>query len=49
MIKIADDDNAPVHLLLGEDAYSRAMNKLSLLEKEYRQNEELSKSIAYQG
>lgn len=49
MIRIADDDNPPVHLLLGEDAFSRAMNKLSSLEKEYRLNEELSKSMAYQG
>jgi NAD(P)-dependent dehydrogenase (short-subunit alcohol dehydrogenase family) len=49
MIKIADDVNPPLHLLLGEDAYSRAINKLSELEKEYRQNEELSKSMAYQG
>ncbi|MGZ3873156.1 MAG: SDR family NAD(P)-dependent oxidoreductase [Mucilaginibacter sp.] len=49
MIRIADEDNPPVHLLLGEDAYSRAMNKLSSLEKEFRLNEELSKSMAYQG
>jgi short-subunit dehydrogenase len=49
MIKIADDDNPPVHLLLGEDAYSRAMTKLGALEKEFKLNEELSKSMAYQG
>jgi len=49
MIKIADDDNPPVHLLLGEDAYSRAMTKLGVLEKEFKLNEELSKSMAYQG
>ncbi|ASU35024.1 short-chain dehydrogenase/reductase [Mucilaginibacter xinganensis] len=49
MIKIADEDNPPVHLLLGEDAYSRAMAKLASLDKEYRMNEELSKSMAYQG
>jgi NAD(P)-dependent dehydrogenase (short-subunit alcohol dehydrogenase family) len=49
MIKIAADDNPPVHLLLGEDAYSRAMTKLGVLEKEFKLNEELSKSMAYQG
>ncbi|MEP6612010.1 MAG: oxidoreductase [Mucilaginibacter sp.] len=49
MIKIADDDNPPLHLLLGEDAYNRAMAKLLVLDKEFRLNEELSKSMAYQG
>ncbi|MDP9081832.1 MAG: SDR family NAD(P)-dependent oxidoreductase [Bacteroidota bacterium] len=49
MISLADDDNPPVHLLLGEDAYTRAMTKLGVLEKEFRLNEELSKSMAYQG
>jgi NAD(P)-dependent dehydrogenase (short-subunit alcohol dehydrogenase family) len=49
MIKIADDDNPPIHLLLGEDAYNRAMAKLGILDKEFRLNEELSKSMAYQG
>lgn len=49
MIKIADDDNPPLHLLLGEDAYNRAMAKLLMLDKEFRLNEELSKSMAYQG
>jgi NAD(P)-dependent dehydrogenase (short-subunit alcohol dehydrogenase family) len=49
MIKIADDDNPPLHLLLGEDAYNRAMAKLVVLDKEFRLNEELSKSMAYQG
>ena len=49
MIKIADDENPPLHLLLGEDAYDRAMAKLLALDKEFRLNEELSKSMAYQG
>ncbi|MEO6980493.1 MAG: oxidoreductase [Mucilaginibacter sp.] len=49
MIKIADEDNPPLHLLLGEDAYNRAMAKLLVLDKEFRLNEELSKSMAYQG
>jgi len=49
IIRIAGEDNPPVHLLLGEDAYNRAMNKLGALENEFRLNEELSKSMAYQG
>lgn len=49
MIQIANDDDAPLHLLLGEDAYNRAMTKLSALDKEFRMYEELSKSMAYQG
>lgn len=49
IINLADDDDPPVHLLLGEDAYTRAMTKLGVLEKEFRLNEELSKSMAYQG
>ncbi|HVW95165.1 MAG TPA: SDR family NAD(P)-dependent oxidoreductase [Mucilaginibacter sp.] len=49
IIRIAGEDNPPVHLLLGEDAYNRAMDKLGVLENEFRLNEELSKSMAYQG
>jgi NAD(P)-dependent dehydrogenase (short-subunit alcohol dehydrogenase family) len=49
MIRIANDDNPPVHLLLGEDAYNRAIDKIGALDKEFRLNEELSKSMAYQG
>lgn len=49
MIKIAFDETPPVHLLLGEDAYNRAMQKLEILDKTFRFNEELSKSMAYQG
>ena len=49
MIQIANDENPPLHLLLGEDAYNRAMTKLTALDKEFRMYEELSKSMAYQG
>ncbi|MES2112863.1 MAG: SDR family NAD(P)-dependent oxidoreductase [Bacteroidota bacterium] len=49
IIRIAGEENPPVHLLLGEDAYNRAMNKLEVLEHEFKLNEELSKSMAYQG
>jgi len=49
MIQIANDENPPLHLLLGEDAYNRAMTKLDALDKEFRMYEELSKSMAYQG
>jgi NAD(P)-dependent dehydrogenase (short-subunit alcohol dehydrogenase family) len=49
MINLGFDENPPVVLLLGEDAYNRAMKKLEDLEKEYKFNEELSKSMAYQG
>jgi NAD(P)-dependent dehydrogenase (short-subunit alcohol dehydrogenase family) len=49
MIQIAYEENPPTHLLLGEDAYTRAMQKLDTLDKTFKFNEELSKSMAYQG
>jgi len=49
IIRVAGEENPPVHLLLGEDAYNRAMNKLEVLGHEFKLNEELSKSMAYQG
>jgi len=49
IINITKLENPPLHLLLGSDAYNRAMDKLDLLEKEFLANEELSKSMAYQG
>ncbi|RVU02860.1 SDR family NAD(P)-dependent oxidoreductase [Mucilaginibacter limnophilus] len=49
IINVAQMDNPPLYLLLGEDAYERAMAKLDRLEKEFLLNEELSKSMAYQG
>ncbi|MES2268603.1 MAG: SDR family NAD(P)-dependent oxidoreductase [Bacteroidota bacterium] len=47
IINVAYDENPPLHLLLGADAYDRAMAQLDKLEKEFRFNEELSKSMAY--
>jgi len=49
IIDVAQMENPPLYLLLGEDAYDRAMAKLARLEKEFRLNEELSKSMAYNG
>jgi NAD(P)-dependent dehydrogenase (short-subunit alcohol dehydrogenase family) len=49
IIDIAHEQYAPLYLLLGTDAYERAMHKLEYLDKEFRLNEELSKSMAYQG
>jgi NAD(P)-dependent dehydrogenase (short-subunit alcohol dehydrogenase family) len=47
IINVAYQENPPLHLLLGADAYDRAMAQLEKLEKEFRFNEELSKSMAY--
>ncbi|MFD0764424.1 SDR family NAD(P)-dependent oxidoreductase [Mucilaginibacter lutimaris] len=47
IINVAYNENPPLHLLLGADAYDRAMAQLEKLEKEFRFNEELSKSMAY--
>lgn len=47
IIGVAYQDNPPLHLLLGNDAYERAMTQLDKLEKEFRFNEELSRSMAY--
>ena len=49
MIQLAYEENPPLYLLLGSDAYERAMRKLDYLEKEFRLNEELTKSMAYHG
>lgn len=47
IIRVAQMENPPLHLLLGGDAYDRAMAQLEKLEKEFRFNEELSRSMAY--
>lgn len=47
IINVAYQENPPLHLLLGADAYDRAMAQLERLEKEFRFNEELSRSMAY--
>lgn len=49
IIALAEMENPPLYLLLGEDAYDRAMAKLIRLEKEFLFNEEISKSMAYHG
>jgi short-subunit dehydrogenase len=49
IIELADMKNPPLYLLLGEDAYNRAMAKLDKLKKEILLNEELSKAMAYNG
>jgi NAD(P)-dependent dehydrogenase (short-subunit alcohol dehydrogenase family) len=47
IIKVGHMEKPPLHLLLGSDAYDRALAQLEKLEKEFRFNEELSKSMAY--
>lgn len=47
IIDIAGEENPPLYLLLGSDAYDRAMSKLDKLEKEFKLNEELSHAMAY--
>jgi NAD(P)-dependent dehydrogenase (short-subunit alcohol dehydrogenase family) len=47
IIELTEEENPPLYLLLGEDAYDRAMSKLDKLEKEFRLNEEISRSMAY--
>jgi NAD(P)-dependent dehydrogenase (short-subunit alcohol dehydrogenase family) len=49
IIELACMENPPLYLLLGEDAYHRAMAKLDRLRAEYVLNEELSKAMAYNG
>jgi short-subunit dehydrogenase len=49
IIEIAHLEKPPLYLLLGDDAYNRAMTKLDKLKKEYLINEELSKAMAYNG
>jgi NAD(P)-dependent dehydrogenase (short-subunit alcohol dehydrogenase family) len=47
IIEVAGEENPPLYLLLGGDAYDRAMSKLDKLEKEFRLNEDISRSMAY--
>lgn len=49
IIELAHMENPPLYLLLGEDAYTRAMSKLDRLRSEFLLNEELSKAMAYHG
>jgi NAD(P)-dependent dehydrogenase (short-subunit alcohol dehydrogenase family) len=47
IINVAYEENPPLYLLLGDDAYDRAMAKLDRMEKEFMLNEEISRSMAY--
>ncbi|MFD0792136.1 oxidoreductase [Mucilaginibacter litoreus] len=47
IIDVANSENPPLYLLLGADAYERAMSKLDKLEKEFKLNEAISKAMAY--
>jgi NAD(P)-dependent dehydrogenase (short-subunit alcohol dehydrogenase family) len=47
IIEVGQMENPPLYLLLGEDAYDRAMAKLEKLEREFRVNEAITKSMAY--
>ncbi|MFA6083154.1 SDR family NAD(P)-dependent oxidoreductase [Mucilaginibacter sp.] len=47
IIEVAGEENPPLYLLLGDDAYDRAMQKLDKLEREFQLSEELSRSMAY--
>jgi NAD(P)-dependent dehydrogenase (short-subunit alcohol dehydrogenase family) len=49
IIALAGEENPPLYLLLGSDAYERAMSKLNYLKNEFSLNEEISKSMAFQG
>ncbi|WP_214070724.1 SDR family NAD(P)-dependent oxidoreductase [Mucilaginibacter sp. dw_454] len=49
IIEVVQMENPPLYLLLGEDAYDRAIAKLDRLKNEYLLNEELSKAMAYNG
>ncbi len=49
IIEAAYLGNPPFYLLLGADAYERGMRKLEFLEREFKLNEELAKSMAYNG
>lgn len=47
IIKIAGEPEAPLYLLLGGDAYNRALNKLDLLHHEIRQWEDVTCSTDF--
>ncbi len=47
MIEVAAQDEAPLYLLLGSDAYTRAQDKLKKLADEYSKTETLTKSTDY--
>lgn len=47
LIRLADEANPPVYLLLGSDAYRRAMNKLDVLNQAFTSHEALTKSTDF--
>ncbi len=47
LIRLADEANPPVYLLLGSDAYRRAMNKLDVLNQTFTSHEALTKSTDF--
>ncbi|WP_183565513.1 SDR family NAD(P)-dependent oxidoreductase [Mucilaginibacter sp. SP1R1] len=48
IIKIAGEDNPPLYLLLGGDAYNRALNKLDTLHNEIREWQDLTCSTDFE-
>jgi NAD(P)-dependent dehydrogenase (short-subunit alcohol dehydrogenase family) len=48
-INVTYKPNPPLYLLLGGDAYERAMRKLDHLEQEFHLHQELTKAMDYQG
>lgn len=49
IIQTAENPEPPLYLLLGEDAYNRAMRKIDFLRDEFKLGEELARSMAYNG
>lgn len=49
IIQTAENPEPPLYLLLGEDAYNRAMRKLDFLRDEFQLGEELARTMAYNG
>jgi short-subunit dehydrogenase len=48
IIQTAFNADPPLYLLLGNDAYERAMNKVNFLQREFQTNEEITRSMAFQ-
>lgn len=47
MINVALEENPPLRLLLGEDAWTRANDKLAQLKSDFDRNETVTRSMAY--
>ncbi|MBE9463392.1 oxidoreductase [Dyadobacter subterraneus] len=48
MIQIVSEQNPPLYLLLGKDAYERAFKKMEVLTQEYEKWEDLTKSTGFE-